>query len=135
MASAILSTLGHVTERKLEKLAEQQNKFRAQQKSILETVGGESGTDKKVRALVEGLKEHGIRTDRLSLSTQNIKRFTNQSLVDPSVSDAFLRDWQRQLEHALEVEGLRYDFAALFGRLVTEWIKNPNTAAATSEGP
>jgi hypothetical protein len=45
-----------------------------------------------------------------------------------------LKDWQAQLEHALEIEGLRYEFATLFGLLVTEWIKNPNTATITSQG-
>ena len=134
IASAVLSTLGHVTEGRLDKLAEQQKKFGAQRNSILQAVEKESDPAEKVAALIDGFKQHGIQTDRLSISTHNIKRFVNQSRVDPSVSQSLLKDWQAQLEHALEIEGLRYELAALFGRLVTEWIKNPNAATITSQG-
>ena len=134
IASAVLSTLGHVTEGRLDKLAEQHKKFGAQRNSILQAVEKESDPAEKVAALIDGFKQHGIQTDRLSISTHNIKRFVNQFRVDPSVSQSLLKDWQAQLEHALEIEGLRYELAALFGRLVTEWIKNPNAATITSQG-
>ncbi|OCL05327.1 hypothetical protein AOQ84DRAFT_99330 [Glonium stellatum] len=134
MASAVLSTLGHVTEKKLRKLAEQQKKFCIQRDSILQAAEKKSDPAEKVSALIDGFKKFGLQTDRLSISTHNVKRFIDQSRVDPSVSQPLLKDWQAQLEHALKVESLRYDFAALFGRLVTEWIKNPNAANITSQG-
>ena len=77
MASAVLSTPGHVTERKLDKLAERQKKFGAQRGSILEAVEKESDPAEKVAALIDGFKQHGIQTDRLSISTHNIKRFVD----------------------------------------------------------
>ncbi|OCK80550.1 hypothetical protein K432DRAFT_425661 [Lepidopterella palustris CBS 459.81] len=132
MASAVVSTLGHVTERKLGKLAEQQKTYGKQRKAILEAVEEQPDPAEKVRALIDGLKEHGIPTDRLGTSIENIKRFIDQSRVDSSVSKSLLKDWQSELEQALEVEGVRYDFAALFGRLVMEWIQNPNTPLSSS---
>ena len=102
--------------------------------TLLRAVEKESDPAEKVAALINGFKQHGIQTDRLSISTHSIKRFVGQSRVDPSISQSLLKDWQAQLEHALEIEGLRYGFAALFGRLVTEWIKNPNVATITSQG-
>jgi len=115
-------------------LAEQQKKFGAQRSSILQAVEKESDPAEKVAALIDGFKQHGIQTDRLGIPIHNIKRFVDRSRVDPSVSQSLLKDWQAQLEHALEIEGLRYEFAALFGCLVTEWIKNPNAATITSQG-
>ena len=115
-------------------MAEQQKKFSAQRNSILQAVEKESDLAEKVAALIDGFKQHGIQTGRLSISTHNIKWFVDQSRVDPPVSQSLLKDWQAQLEHALEIEGLRYEFAALFGRLVTEWIKNPSAATITLQG-
>ena len=92
MTSAALSTPGHVTEKKLDKLAERQKEFGAQRGSILQPVEKESDPAKKVAALIDGFKQHGIQTDRLSIPTHNIKRFVGQSRVDPSVSQSLLKD-------------------------------------------
>ena len=132
MASPSLSTLHHVTERKLNKLAISRQKFEADKKSILKNVASTSDPIKKVEALLEGFERYGIKPKQPDLSLSNLERFIHQAKHDPSVSPSLLQDWQAKLEHELDVASVKYEYAALFGVLVIEWIKHPNPAASTS---
>jgi hypothetical protein len=134
MASAVLSTLHHVTERKLSKLAEQRQKFESHKKSILEAVRKEPSQAKKVRMLLDGCQKYGI-TGRIGVQVKNIERFLDQADHDPSVSSSLLHEWQQKIERDLNIQSLKYKYADLFGRLVTEWIENPNSAQTQHSGP
>jgi hypothetical protein len=133
MASPSLSTLHHVTERKLKNLATHREKFEADKKAILAKVAAAPDSRAKVQALLDGFEVHGITSHQPDLSIRNLELFIHQAKHDPSVSDGLLRDWQSKLERELEIGTVKYEYAALFGRLVTEWIKHPNpsTSAAT----
>ncbi|KAJ4295002.1 hypothetical protein N0V90_007010 [Kalmusia sp. IMI 367209] len=134
MASPTLSTLHHVTGRKLSKLADHREKFEADKKDILAKVAAAPDHRQKVEALLDGFEQHGITTKHVELSMTNLKRFIHQAKHDPSVSTTLLADWQSKLEHELDVTSVKYEYAALFGKLVIEWIKHPNPAVSTAGG-
>ncbi|KAF1965677.1 hypothetical protein BU23DRAFT_488894 [Bimuria novae-zelandiae CBS 107.79] len=134
MATPTLSTLHHVTERKLGKLADHRNKFEAKKKEILAKVAAAPDPRSKVEALLDGFEQHGITAKNPELSISNLQRFIHQAKYDPSVSGTLLDDWQSNLKHELNITSVRYEYAALFGKLVIEWIKNPNPAVSASGG-
>lgn len=132
MATPALSTLRHVTKRKLNKLADHRGKFETDKKAILERVVAAPDRQSKVKALLEGFNLYDITVGQPDLSISNLEKFIHQAKHDPSVSAALLRDWQVKLEHELDVTSLKFEYAALFGNLVIEWIQHPNPAASTS---
>ncbi|KAF2269164.1 hypothetical protein CC78DRAFT_575267 [Lojkania enalia] len=126
----LLTTLHHVTERKLSKLAAHREKYEADKDAILAKVNAASDRRGKVQALLDGFELYGIKPSNNDLSLKNLERFIHQAKHDPSVSNSLLQDWQCKLERELDVKSLKYEYAALFGRLVTEWIRNPNSQAS-----
>ena len=132
MATPALSTLHHVTERKLRKLADHRDKFEADKKEILAKSASAPDRQRKIEALLDGFEQYGITAKHPELSISNLKRFVHQAKHDPSVSTSLLADWQSKLEHELDVTSVKYEYAALFGKLVIEWIKNPNPAVSTA---
>lgn len=134
MATPTLSTLHHVTERKLGKLAEHREKFEIEKQDILAKVASAQDHRSKVEALLDGFEQHGITAKHPELSIANLKRFIHQAKHDPSVSATLLSDWQSKLEHELDLTSVKYEYAALFGKLVIEWIKHPNPANAAPSG-
>ncbi|KAH4111235.1 hypothetical protein HBH46_001170 [Parastagonospora nodorum] len=124
MAASSLSTLQHVTLQKLNKLDSQRQQFESDKKSILEQVSSVPDHRSKVEALLDGFELHGIAPKQADLSISNLKHFVHQAKHDPSVSASLLKDWQSRLEHELNVKSNKYEYAALFGKLVTEWIKH-----------
>lgn len=135
MASPSLSTLHHVTERKLKSLATHREKFEADKKAILSKVAAAPDTRAKVQELLDGFEVHGITSHQDDLSMRNMELFIHQAKHDSSVSDALLRDWQSKLERELDIGTVKYEYAALFGRLVTEWIKHPNPSVSPATTP
>ncbi|KAJ4310522.1 hypothetical protein N0V94_008409 [Neodidymelliopsis sp. IMI 364377] len=131
MEFSSLSTLQHVTMRKLKKLDGQREKFDADKKSILDKVSTAPDHRSKVEALLDGFELYGITPKQADLSISNLKHFIHQAKHDPSVSIALLQDWQSKLEHELDVSGSKYEYAVLFGKLVREWIEHPNTRTPT----
>jgi hypothetical protein len=132
MVSPSLSTLHHVTERKLNKLAAHREKFETDKKTILANVAAAPDTRAKVQALLDGFDLYGIVPRQADLFVPNIERFIHQAKHDPSVSTPLMRDWQVKLEQELDIGSVKYEYAALFGRLVTEWIQHPNPMASTA---
>ncbi|EKG12094.1 Reverse transcriptase [Macrophomina phaseolina MS6] len=125
---AVTSTLRHVTDRKLAKLAEHQKSFEAQKAELLHACATESDAAEKVRILMAGFKRNGIPYSQGEASAKNIERFLEQARHDPSVSATLLQDWRAWLEQSLDMHTDKYNYADLFGRLVTEWIENPSDA-------
>jgi hypothetical protein len=126
MVSSSLTTLQHVTMRKLKKLDSQRAKFEVDKRSILDKVAAAPDHRGKVEALLDGFELYGISPNHADLSITNLKLFLHQAKHDPSVSSNLLQDWQFKLEHELDITGNKYKYATLFGELVTEWIKHPS---------
>jgi hypothetical protein len=134
MASYGLSTLHHVTERKLSKLDHHREQFEADRKAILANVASARDPLRQVEALLEGFERYAITPADTDLSIANLERFVHQAKHDSSVSPALLRDWKSKLEHELDVASVKYEYAALFGKLVIDWIKNPNDVTTSPGG-
>ncbi|TVY18135.1 hypothetical protein LARI1_G004487 [Lachnellula arida] len=127
MASAeILSqTLSSITGIKLEELSNQRSSFEDEKAKLLKAVSLETSQKEKLRVLlrnIEKLPTMGDIDKNPLISIENIRRYLEQSRCDPSVSDELLRDWQSKLEKELDVHSLRYEYASLYGRLVTECL-------------
>jgi hypothetical protein len=130
MASSSLSTLQHVTARKLKTLDDNREKFEANKKNIQDKVSAAPDHQGRVKALLDGFERYGIVPKQADLSIANLKQFLHQAQHDSSVSVTQLQDWQARLEQELDVTGTKYEYAALFGKIVTEWIKHPNPTTA-----
>jgi hypothetical protein len=93
---------------------------------------------RQVQALLDGCKKHGIKTGRSGISVKNVERYLVQAEHDSSVSSSLLQEWKDMLERDLQIQGVKYEYASLFGNLVTEWMQKPNEAVdilnASSEG-
>ncbi|KAJ8114176.1 hypothetical protein OPT61_g3894 [Boeremia exigua] len=126
MASSSISTLQHVTKRKLKQLDGQREKYEANKRRILEQVSTISSARDKVGKLLDGFELHGIVPRQTELSITNLRHFLRQAKHDPSVSSTLLQDWQPRLTHELDVASNKFEYATLFGKLVTEWIHHPN---------
>lgn len=131
---AVTSTLRHVTDRKLAKLAENQQAFEAQKAEMLDVSSKTDDAAEKVRILMAGFEKHHITFDEGGDAVKNIKRFLEQARHDPSVSPTLLAEWKDWLEQNLNIQTDKYNYADLFGRLVTEWIENPNAAMKQLNG-
>ncbi|KAL1639485.1 hypothetical protein SLS58_007917 [Diplodia intermedia] len=127
---AVTSTLRHVTDRKLAKLAENQRAFEAQKAAMLDASSNADNAAEKVRILMAAFKDNKISFNQGQSSVTNIERFLDQACHDPSVSATLLADWRDWLEQNLDIHTDKYNYADLFGRLVTEWIEKPNDAMA-----
>ncbi|PVH97499.1 hypothetical protein DM02DRAFT_616465 [Periconia macrospinosa] len=130
MSAPALSTLQHVTEKKLDRLARHQQNFEADKQSILNDAAACDDLRGKVKALLDGFKKYGIKPRSPDVSLANLEIFVRQAKHDPSVPSDLLRDWQIKLEHELDIATAKYDYTALFGKLVIEWIKHPNPATS-----
>lgn len=141
MASAeILSqTLSSITGIKLEELSNQRASFEDEKAKLLKAVSLETSQKEKLHVLlrnIEKLPTMGDIDRNPLISIGNIRRYLEQSRCDPSVSDELLADWQSKLEKELDVHSLRYEYASLYGRLVTECLSVSDDAVMeTLESP
>ncbi|CAM6113699.1 unnamed protein product [Calypogeia fissa] len=127
-SSDILSqTLHSITETKLDELSKKRANFERGKADLLHRVDAESVQREKVRILLDGIKKLPF-MDKLdvnpSLSSTNIRRFLEQAKCDPSVSLKLQKEWEVKLRKSIDVLSLRFEYASLYGRLVTEWLSN-----------
>ena len=124
-SSATAQSMHYITKAKLAALSKQQTSYEAKKKRIHEAVAEATTPSKKIRVLLDAFAAHGIEAPA-HVSTSNITRFMEQSKHDSSVSSSLVHNWQQILEQALDIPSRKYEHASLFGRLVTEWLGNPN---------
>ena len=124
-SSATAQSMHYITNAKLTALSEQQKSYEAKKKRILEAVAEETTPSNKLRVLLDAFAVHEIEAPA-HISISNVRRFMEQSKHDSSVSSSLVHDWQQTFEQALDIPSRKYEHASLFGRLVTEWLGNPN---------
>jgi hypothetical protein len=127
MASTeILSqTLSNITEIKLDEISNQRSTFEDIKSKILREAEAQNNQREKVIGLVKGLREANNLTKMGTNNVTflyNVQRFLEQAHRDPSVSLELQADWERQIKNLLDVQSLKYEYASLYGRMVTEWI-------------
>ncbi|KAF2813749.1 uncharacterized protein BDZ99DRAFT_495381 [Mytilinidion resinicola] len=124
----LASTLEDITKTKLRKLKQSQVQFAAHRKNIVDDVNKESTQADKLRKLIDGLgKKLGIHKERRLI---NVQAYLQQSSFDSSVSESELKALRTQVEGILDTEGSKYEFAGLFGQLVSDWNDYHNLPAA-----
>jgi hypothetical protein len=154
--SIFSETLQSITTAKLEELSKKRAIFEDQKAQVHRDAELETDELKKLRLILDGVKKcfsvktttrrgnagqgyagriiSGSTNDpRLEVKLKNIERFLEQARYDPSVSSKLIRDWGNLLIQALNVQSLKYQYASLYGELVTEWL-SADKASVTSSG-
>jgi len=155
--SVFSETLQSITTTKLEELSKKRAIFEDQKAQIHRDAELETDELKKLRLILNGVKKcFSVKTTtrkgsagqgyagsiisrstndpRLKVKLKNIERFLEQARYDPSVSSKLLRDWEDSLIQALNVQSLKYQYASLYGGLVTEWLSADKASMASSGG-
>ena len=127
-------TLHSITTTKLAQLSEQRAAFETGKMKLLTETAAATSQAQKSLLLLDGYKallSMGTAAEDSRLYHQHVKAFLEQSKCDPSVSNALHREWQGKIQRDLDIQSLRYGYASLYGRLVMEWLSNPNDATET----
>ncbi|KAI4925140.1 uncharacterized protein J4E92_007178 [Alternaria infectoria] len=142
------ATLKTITTTKLEELAKQRAVFEEEYAALITDAKAEADPLKRVCLLLDGSKTClGFQTEkktkdgrvgrvisgtsrnlRLETDLKNLDRFVEQARFDPSVSNKVLSDWEKTLLRYLSVQSTKYQYADLYGKLVTEWLSSEKSA-------
>lgn len=137
MSGSVFSeTLQQITDTKLDELSKKRAAFEEDKASTLSSIKSQSDPIERLVLLSHGVKKSfGIKLDkdakvttgltrhpRLEVQLKNLDRFLAQARQDPSVSTKTLSDWEKDMLRHLEVQSLKYQYASLYGQLVTEWL-------------
>ena len=141
-------TLQSITTAKLRELSNKRAFFEDLKRLLLLEVQVNADQKANVRRLIEGVKQcFSVRSDRrgrtiigsitdnpLEVKLKNLERFLQQAQYDPSISSKLLQDWELFLMQRLNVQTLKYQYAALYGELVTEWLSAEQATPALPGG-
>lgn len=137
MSGSVFSeTLQQITDTKLNELSKKRAAFETDKASTLSSLASQSDPIERLVLLSNGVKRsfgikldkhgkvttHMTRHPRLEVQLKNLDRFLAQARQDPSVSSKTLSDWEKGLLRHLEVQSLKFQYASLYGQLVTEWL-------------
>jgi hypothetical protein len=152
--SVFSETLQTITTTKLEELAQQRVAFDKEYAALLAAGKAEQEPLKRLVLLIDGTKScmgvktsnrksqdgrpgriisGGTRNARLETDLKNLDRFLEQAKFDPSVSAKVLEDWENTLLQYLSVQASKFQYADLYGKLVTEWLSSEKATAADSD--
>lgn len=115
---------------KLTALTKQRQASDANKQRDLAAVASKSSQSGKLRVILDAFKVHSIEAPK-GISTANFRRFHEHSRHDPSIAPSLLRECQLAVEQALEMPSHKYEHASFFGRLVMDWLGNPNDTPAS----
>lgn len=130
--TAVTESMQRITTTKLQALAAQHATYERTKAQILHEADNELLASGRVTALLDGMEEHKLPPPP-KFSVETMRAFLEQSKNDPSVSPALLDSWENELRNALSVPTRKYEHAALFGRLATEWLESGKTAESSEE--
>ena len=136
-------TLQTITTTKLNELSKKRAIFEAQKASLLKAAALESDQKKRLRIFIDGVKDSfAVKTvaissrrggtgrvmsgndPHLQVLLKNVERFFEQAHYDPSISSKLMANWERTLSEQMNVQALKYQYATLYGELVTEWLSS-----------
>ncbi|KAI6766081.1 hypothetical protein HG530_007151 [Fusarium avenaceum] len=134
--SVFSETLQEITNTKLQELSKRRSRFEEAKSSILSSIDEEKDAVKRLITLSNGVKDcFTIKVDKdnkvilgrtkfkhLEVELKNLDRFLDQAKTDPSVSSKMLAAWEESLTRQLDMQALQYQYAWLYGELVTEWL-------------
>ncbi|KAL2759346.1 hypothetical protein ACRALDRAFT_2014643 [Sodiomyces alcalophilus JCM 7366] len=155
--SVFSQTLQEITKTKLDELSKRRQSFEAAKAAVLSSVREEKNPVERLEKLSLGVKKcfainwnqdnlghhhrvvaphqrsrggHGPLTTEL----KNLDRFLAQARHDPSVSAKMLSRWEASLVGHLDTQSLKYQYASLYGQLVTEWLSGDQSASSAAHG-
>jgi hypothetical protein len=151
--SVFSETLQTITNTKLEELSKQRILYEQQYAALRVAAEGEHDSLRRLILLVDGAKSClGVNTSRrkedgrlgrvvaggtsnpqLETDLKNVDRFLEQAQYDPAVSPKVLEDWERCILRYLSAQSSKYEYADLYGKLVTEWLSSEKVGTSTSE--
>ncbi|KAM0200101.1 hypothetical protein ACHAPA_011780 [Fusarium lateritium] len=134
--SVFSETLQEITNTKLQELSKRRSRFEEAKSSILSSINEEKDAVKRLITLSDGIKDcFAIKLDKdkkvilgrtkfkhLEVELKNLDRFLDQAKTDPSVSSKMLSAWEESFTRQLDMQALQYQYAWLYGELVTEWL-------------
>lgn len=144
-AGVFSETLQSITTAKLTELSKKRQLFEDQKQFLLNTASVEADQQKKLRILLDGVKQSfalktaprrrgrnnayghvvgSTKDQRLEVLVKNLERFLAQAQYDPSISSKLLTDWESSLMQHVHIQSLKYQYATLYGELVTEWLSS-----------
>ncbi|EAW07507.1 uncharacterized protein ACLA_022210 [Aspergillus clavatus NRRL 1] len=153
---ALPQTLKSITATKIKELSKQRVLFEKRKGQIFKAAQDAPDLRARVQVLLEGVtKLNGDPNDAFDredldaddaayhhtasvedgsarATYTNIRRFLLQSRYDPSVSERSLQDWVALLEEELQSLQLKHEHAAFYSKLVTEWLENLGSDAASA---
>jgi hypothetical protein len=149
--SVFSETLQTITTTKLLELDQQRIAFHEEYAALISAVNAETDALKRLVLLADGTKSclciktsnrkskdgrpgrvisGGTRNTRLETDLKNLDRFLEQARFDPSVSKKVLEDWENALLQYLSVQANKFQYADLYGKLVTEWLSSEKATSA-----
>lgn len=145
--SVFSETLQEITNTKLDELSKRRTRFEEAKSSLLASIQNEEDAIPRLKTLTDGVKQcFGIKLDksgkvipnqtkhtRLEIELKNLDRFLDQAKCDPSVSTKMLHSWQESLLNHLDMQSLKFQYASLYGQLVTEWLAEDKQAEADDD--
>lgn len=142
MSSSFSQTLNSITNTKLQVLSKQHSDFASHKQQVLASVEAAIEPREKVCLLVDGIKSWRS-TDTTSTESSsatshsayldNVEKFLQQAEHDPSIGGTSLSEWENKLTQSLETEKVKFEYAELFGRLLTEWVGSASVGSLERE--
>lgn len=146
MSGSVFSdTLQEITNTKLDELSKRRTSFEEAKTAVLTSIRAASDPVQRLTLLSDGCKRcFAIKTDKqgkiirsgaqphLEAHLSNIERFVAQARHDPSMSRKTLDDLEASLLRHLEIQSHKYQYATLYGELVTEWLASDQKTKASN---
>jgi hypothetical protein len=146
-------TLQSITTTKLKELSKKRTIYEDHRQALLVAIQLVSDPSSRLRVLIDGVKTcfsvtTGVQRDKnrtgrvswvnggstndpaLEVKLRNMERFLGQARYDPSLSAKLIQSWEQSLMQRLNIQTLRYQYASLYGQLVTEWLSAKQTESA-----
>ncbi|VUC24511.1 unnamed protein product [Clonostachys rosea] len=123
----LTETLHAITDVKLAQLEKQQESYELGKRALHDALKDERQSRKRVQSLIDDAEKLPAMTPLgrdPSISIENLRRFVEQAEFDPSVTSGFLTEYESIIHKKLDEQSARYEFAALYGRLVKEWTSS-----------
>lgn len=149
--SVFSGTLQTITSTKLDELSKQHSTFQKQYTSLLSSAAAEHDPLRRLVKVVDGTKlclcvktapckdgdgrtgrviSGGTRNSQLETDLKNVDRFLEQAKFDPSVSPVVLKDWEEKVMRHVTIQATKFQYADLYGKLVTEWLSAEKATCA-----
>ncbi|KAB8289472.1 hypothetical protein EYC80_010634 [Monilinia laxa] len=138
MSGGVFSeTLQSITTTKLTELSKKRNHFETQKEALSINLSNEFDQRKRLQLLLDIVKQsfainssitkkhtcnNGIKLSAIELLVKNLEKFLAQAEYDPSISKKTLEKWEESLMQHMNVQSSKYQYATLYGELVTEWL-------------